>query len=238
MKILLVRHGESEGNVDRTVHSKMADHAIPLSERGHQQARRAGEFLGKWFTDNEASIVMSNPLQPLVHVGSGKLPFRLWNSPYLRTRQTANGILTAIKETTGAVPCWGVREHINLAEQQYGLFDGLDDDELTDQYPKEHEHYQKCEAAGGKFWARMPLGESRFDVAVRVHQAFGTFQRDADRHGIDTLVVVAHGTTIRAFVMQWLHLSFEWFEKEPNPKNCSIRLLIGDKDLGYIHEGG
>lgn len=33
-RIFLVRHGESEGNVDKSVHEKMADHAIPLSENG------------------------------------------------------------------------------------------------------------------------------------------------------------------------------------------------------------
>jgi len=29
MRIFLVRHGESMGNVDRAVHLTMADHAIP-----------------------------------------------------------------------------------------------------------------------------------------------------------------------------------------------------------------
>ena len=73
---------------------------------------------------------------------------------------------------------------------------------------------------GGKFWARMPQGESRFDVAKRIHQAFGTFHRDALEHGIQELVVICHGVTLRAFVMMWCHLSPEWFETEPNPANC------------------
>ena len=68
----------------------------------------------------------------------------------------------------------------------------------------------------------MPLGESRFDVAVRIHQAFSTFHRDSDRSGIRNIIVICHGVALRAFAMQWLHLPFEWFEVQPNPKNCAI----------------
>lgn len=214
--------------MDKNVHRRIADHAIPLSEQGIKQAWAAGEFLAKYM------IARFNHRYSV----TGKLNFRLWQSPYRRTRETAQGLLAAIKASTGAEPEFGVREHIMLAEQQFGLFDGLEDDELAVRYPDEYAHYKKCEDMEGKFWARMPLGESRFDVAVRVHQAFGTFRRDADRHGVHNLVVVAHGTTIRAFVMQWLHLPFEWFEKEPNPKNCSIRLIEDGQDHGYIYEGG
>lgn len=211
MRIYLVRHGESMGNVDKTVHRRLPDHAIPLSDRGVRQAKAAGKaFWDQWQCS----------------------PFRLWTSPYTRARQTADAFLEVAK------PKFGRREHILLAEQQFGLFDGLSDEELAVQYPAEYAHYEKCASKEGRFWARMPLGESRFDVAQRVHQAFGTFHRDAERHGIQNIVVIAHGTTIRAFVMQWLHLPYEWFEREPNPRNCSIRLIDNGKDEGYIHPGG
>jgi hypothetical protein len=32
----------------------------------------------------------------------------------------------------------------------------------------------------------------------------------------------------------WLHLTPEWFEEEPNPPNCSIRVIDNCVDLGYI----
>lgn len=38
--------------------------------------------------------------------------------------------------------------------------------------------------------------------------------------------------------MRWLHLPFEWIEKEPNPKNCAVRLIEDGKDKGYIWEPG
>jgi 2,3-bisphosphoglycerate-dependent phosphoglycerate mutase len=83
----------------------------------------------------------------------------------------------------------------------------------------------------------MPQGESRFDVAKRIHQAFGTFHRDAIEHGIHDLVVICHGVTMRAFVMMWCHLSPEWFEAEPNPANCAIRVIDAGLDRGYVFDG-
>lgn len=215
MRIYLVRHGETTANLDKKVYLETADHAVPLSPLGHEQAKAAGLRLAN---------TMSRPLNSF-----GKV--RVWSSPYKRTRQTAEEIMTQL--STQNVQ-FDYREHINLCEQQYGLFDGIPDDELHLHYPKEHAHYEKCEKHEGKFWARMPLGESRFDVAVRVHQAFGTWHRDAERHGIRDLIVVTHGVTLRAIVMQWLHLTPEWFEAEENPANCAIRLLYDGKDFGYV----
>ena len=45
IRVHLVRHGESHGNIDREIHRNVADHAIPLSERGLQQAKEAGRWL-------------------------------------------------------------------------------------------------------------------------------------------------------------------------------------------------
>ena len=157
---------------------------------------------------------------------------RLWTSPYVRTRQTGNGIVNELGD-------WILdrREHILLCEQQFGLFNGVPDDQLADRFPEEYGLYSKQVRFAGKFWARLPMGESRFDVATRVHQAFGTFHRDARRHGIEDIIVVSHGVTMRAFVMMWCHYSPEWFEDEPNPRNCAIRLIQDGEDKGYLFRG-
>jgi 2,3-bisphosphoglycerate-dependent phosphoglycerate mutase len=124
-----------------------------------------------------------------------------------------------------------------LCEQQFGLFDGVNERDMPVKFPAEFAYYDMLCRFGGKFWARMPQGESRFDVAKRVHQAFGTFHRDASDHGIHDIVVICHGVTLRAFVMMWCHLSPEWFEAEPNPANCAVRLIDSGEDKGYLFAG-
>jgi 2,3-bisphosphoglycerate-dependent phosphoglycerate mutase len=220
MRVLLVRHGQSRSNVDGTENLRVADHAIELSEAGHTQARRCGDFLRDWFERE-----LRRP--------DGSVPnIRLWHSPYQRTRQTAAHIEAA---------CAGLlldrREHLLLAEQQFGIFDGLSDEERAARYPDFYAYYEKCRDFEGKLWPKMPLGESRFEVAQRVHQSFGNFKRDEDKHGIETIVVVGHGTTNRAFTMMWLHLPYEWMHREPNPANCSVRLLEDGEDRGYVFAG-
>lgn len=214
IRIFLVRHGESEANLDKSLNARLPDHRIPLSPRGHAQAAEAGRILRDLLHDAPPCSV------------------RVWQSPYQRTRETAGHVVRELGEKVR-----DQHEHIMLRELEFGLFDGVADEELPARYPDEFAHYQKHKAFEGEFFARMPGGESRCDVAQRVHQVFGTFHRDAERHGIHDLVVVSHGVTIRAFVMMWCHKPYEWIEREPNPGNCSIRLISGEGDHGYLHEG-
>lgn len=209
-RIFLVRHGESEGNVDKNVYKTVGDHEVKLTERGHRQAKEAAAFLANTL-DYDST--------------------RLWVSPYTRARETASHIMVHASQH---LVDDGWKENIRLCEQQFGLLNGIPDGSVEDYYPDVHKEYGRS----GKFYARPPGGESRFDVAVRVHSMFGTLHRDCDRHGIEDVVVVCHGTTMRAFVMEWLHLPVEWFLREPNPKNCSIRLIENGKDKEYVFEGG
>lgn len=270
MRIFLVRHGMSQSNADWGVNTRMADHAIELTEEGKEQARKAGEFLAQYFDLNLAETRSAETAETLIP------KIRLWVSPYQRTRQTADALEQVCVVPNQAMICkpsvsgqlqyvpehWGGvgnlfgfapvpngsrkmgdsyfldrREHLLLAEQQFGVFDGLSDAEREEHYPREQAYYEKCKKFEGKLWPKMPLGESRFEVCQRVHQAFGTFKRDEERHGIENIVVVGHGTTNRAFTMMWLHLPYEWMHQEPNPKNCSIRLIEDGEDMGYIFPG-
>lgn len=252
----------SDANADWNVNTHTADHAINLAPEGHTQARGAGTFLGKWFFDHLAQLY--SPADDHFPTPIYQIPaIRIWHSPNKRTRQTAAAIeetcvlpnIEDAPKTKFHVPeegrhdtinhavrkdgdSWFIdkKEHLLLYEQQFGLFDGLSDEERKEQYPMEFAYYEKCKKFQGKMWAKMPLGESRADVCQRMHQTFGTF-RDDQNKGIQNIVVVGHGTTNRAFIQMWMNYPWEWIEKEPNPKNCSIRLLEDGVDKGYIFEG-
>lgn len=98
MIIKLVRHGESQANVEGYVQPSMADYRLPLTPRGVDQAREAGRTLGRSYLED----------------------CLIYTSPFLRARQTLTGIL----EGAGVSPedvC--VREDPRLREVEHGYFD-------------------------------------------------------------------------------------------------------------------
>ena len=62
------------------------------------------------------------------------------------------------------------------------------------------------------FYAKLPQGESPYDVALRTRLFIDTIYREKE----DVLFVVSHGTAIRTIVINLLHYSPEWFNQEKN----------------------
>jgi broad specificity phosphatase PhoE len=67
VRIILLRHGQSLGNVDELAYCRIPDHALPLTELGERQARAAGATISEL-------------------VGEG--PVAAYVSPYKRTKRT------------------------------------------------------------------------------------------------------------------------------------------------------
>lgn len=212
MHIFLIRHGESKVNVGENYDIRLPDHMVSLTDKGKSQAFEQGIFLANYC--KEKGIDLSKA--------------RIWRSPYLRTRQTS-------EEFNKSLHIDDIREDITLIEQQYGLFDSVPEEDWGIKYEVEYDEYLRQVQNHGKFYARMPHGESPFDVSIRVHQFIETIRKDEALHGEQTLFVFTHGTTLRAFLLRWFHYSPEWYQKEHNPKNCWIREVIDQEDLGYIN---
>ena len=208
MTIFLIRHAESIVNVGGNYILRTPDHLVSLTDNGITQANAAGRWLADYCAQN--SISLENA--------------RIWRSPYLRTRQTS-------EEFNKYLQTNDIREDITLVEQQYGLFDSLPEEEWERQFPVEYAEYKRQRDNAGKFYYRLPSGESPFDVALRVHQFMGTIKRDS----ADTLFIFTHGITLRCFLLRWFHYTPEWYANEKNPNNCWIRLINGGKDEGYIY---
>ena len=80
-RLVMVRHGESEGNVNEEIYSNKADSDLCLTKLGWEQARAAGEALKKEvFYDQNDKRCQS------VH---------FIVSPYVRTIETFHGIASA-----------------------------------------------------------------------------------------------------------------------------------------------
>jgi len=74
-RIILVRHGESEGNLDESVYTRTPDAHISLTQRGKDQAIEAGKKL-------KEEVINGGPDESIY----------VYLSPYLRSKQTYEGI--------------------------------------------------------------------------------------------------------------------------------------------------
>lgn len=217
LKVYLVRHGESVQNTGENEKLGLADHKIMLTQRGREQAYKS-------------ALLLREELNKSLGV---KDKVRVWYSPYDRTKETKDVFDEVIKFKESGID---VRSDIRLTEQQFGLFDGLSEDQWKSEFPREYALFRKYRDQKGKFWVKYPMGESPFDVACRLKPFFGTLKRDYDKYGINTLIIFTHGVTLRTFMMEYLHLGPDWYEEEHNPGNCWIRLIDGKKDVGYIYK--
>lgn len=215
--LFLVRHGESIQNTGDNFEMRIPDHAIYLTPYGHKQADLAGQVLKRWCLNN-----IGDP-------STG----RMWVSPYLRTRQTA-------EELNKHLNIKDIREDDMLTEMQFGIFDSLPKSKIKELYPVEWETFQNSRRFNGKFYARRPGGESPFDCMIRQRLFIDTLFRDINAGTCpDIVVIVGHGAQISCFRKAMFHYDYEWYEKEPNASNCSIQHIILDnknnKDAGYIY---
>lgn len=214
MRIFLVRHGESVGNIDERAYRQFGDHNVPLTQWGYRQALAAGRTIAGY-------------LERLSSEEAGK--YSIWHSPYLRTRQSKDALIEALPGRLVE----DVREDYLLREQDFGLFTEIyDHAEQKRKFPEEFEKWAWLRNNSGKFYARPPDGESRADVAQRVRLFLQTVMHDAAT-GRENVIIVGHGVTNRAFEMNFLHLSVDWFEHSDNPGNADVTLIEGTASEGY-----
>jgi len=97
-RLILLRHGQSEGNLKREITKFVPDHALHLTELGTQQALQAGESLKAIIGDGDVEFI---------------------HSPYVRTVETLNGVVRAFGGKA-TVKC---KEDAYIREQDFGNFD-------------------------------------------------------------------------------------------------------------------
>lgn len=209
--ISLVRHGESEGNVNKTIYRDLSDWKVSLTANGRDQARKAGVLLNTLVSETNPRYELPFP-GPLA---------RVYCSPWYRARQTADEIISQLHFDIE------YREDPRLREQEWGNFQI---EEIAERIKKERYKF-------GTFFYRMPDGESGADVFDRISGFLDTLYRDFQSNTIqENVIIVTHGLTLRLFLMRWFHWSVEEFESLENPENCQIVNLKynRDKDKYYL----
>ena len=173
-RLVVMRHAESEANLRREhlestgsratrVGIESRDVDITLTPWGREQARVTGHDLNRYGPFHAAYV-----------------------SPYLRTRQTAELVMAALR----ARPRLVIEERVR--EKEFGILEGLTRHGIRSHHPEEAAR----KTAVGKYYYRPPGGESFPDVNLRVHSFLGTLVREyAGRR----VLVVTHSVVVLCF---------------------------------------
>ncbi len=170
-RVVLLRHGESQWNLENRFTGWID---VPLSPRGIQEAKNAGEKLRAFRFD------------------------RAFTSVLARANETLRLALEVIGQSN--LP---VEKDQALNERMYGELQGLNKAETAKKYGDEQV----------KLWRRSydirpPGGESLKDTAERV---LPYYERAIKPHILkgETILIAAHGNSLRALVMELERLSRE-----------------------------
>jgi broad specificity phosphatase PhoE len=142
----------------------------------------------------------------------------LYSSPYQRARDTLEHLLAgAGMPASGAAEGFRAYEDPRLREVDHGYAD-VEEQELL-------------RSTHGSFYYRFQGGESPADCYDRTSGFLESMMREVERKDVQRVLIVTHGLTIRCFVMRFLHLTVEQFERLANPDNCDVITLGSKADL-------
>lgn len=170
-RLVMLRHGESQWNLENRF-TGWVD--VPLSEKGVEEARQAGEKLRGFTFD------------------------RAFTSVLTRANETLRIVLETVGQTN--IP---IEKDKALNERMYGDLQGLNKAETAKKYGD----------AQVKIWRRSydvkpPGGESLKDTAERALPYYENMIKPHLLKG-ETIIIAAHGNSLRALVMELDQLSKE-----------------------------
>ena len=203
--LLIVRHGESAGNVARdaaeaagipVIDLATRDMDVPLSPLGERQAAALGRWIGELPADEQPTVVYS--------------------SPYVRASTTARLALDAAGLEIDRDVTFVIDER--LREREFGILDRLTRRGITERHPDQAEF----RAHLGKFYHRPPGGESWADVILRLRSFVDTISRECSG---ERIMIVSHQVVVLMFRYILEHLTEETalaIDREHELANCSV----------------
>ncbi|KAG8629625.1 hypothetical protein KVT40_003490 [Elsinoe batatas] len=213
--IILIRHAQSEGNLNRDVHQIIPDHRVKLTAEGRKQAHEAGYRLREMLRPDDT--------------------IRIFTSPYRRTRETTEGLVGSLTESTsesGPSPfsrsAIKITEDARIREQDFGNFQPCSAE--MDRMWQERADY-------GSFFYRIERGESAADAYDRCAGFNESLWREFGSDEFPSVcILVTHGLMTRVFLMKWYHWTVEYFEDLRNVNHCEFVVMKRNESDKYSLE--
>ena len=204
--LILVRHAESQANIDPLIYSRVPDNQIGLTERGIQQASELGKKLTKYV--KKGDIVT------------------FFVSQFERTRATA-------REIAKYFPGHKYFEDPRLREQEWGNLQHFQTREdlktlvATERTKVGRFYYRFPEGeSGSDVYDRVSLF---FESLYRQMDNYG---KEITENRV--FIIVSHGTLLRMILMRYERMAIEDYHKMPNLHNTETLILKRYPDGRYL----
>lgn len=224
-KIFFIRHGESEGNVDKKKYIEKTDFEIKLTDKGIHQATITGEYLNDFFSSINS-------------LTSSRQSSIFFSSPFVRARMTADIICSKINGRFDLV------ENPLLVEQSVGTFVGHSTDQFKnfegyggDLYRKYAEPMKNespnCNEIN--FFAPFPMGESLAQAYLRAeifHMRNILMSNTINNY--NNIFIVSHGAFQKCLIGAFLNdykYTTSWGNHFPKNASC-LGFEFSDKKIG------
>lgn len=209
LKVYIVRHGESEANVNKIEYIRKQDHEIMLTEKGHAQATA---LAGKIFQENDPFTDYNIITSPYFRAESTAINFIKELSEIKKNRSIQPGIETGFTQD-GTLNNY--TKDIRLIEQSFGKIRTMQERHIL-----LNERRQSS-----KFFYRFNNGESGWDVAIRTKPFVDELLKKTGVY-----VVFTHGITAQMIYMNMTGASYEAYD------NNNIQRLANCGYFVYTHD--
>ncbi len=216
MKLFLVRHGQSEGNVDNTKYLDKSDSEIKLTKLGEEQAIKAADkivdILNRFDLANVEDF-MKDEFKSKPH------SFEVFSSTSKRAYDTSDLVIEQLIRmnqqvyNTTKMPILRERHWGNLRE--IGINGKLEDKHFDFYYTPDN----------GESFARVQ------ERAIVFHQHL--INNPRFKYGFGNVIIVGHGEFIKTYMMYLLGWSVEEFQNLRSPRNGEV-FLIEDNELSSL----
>jgi len=196
---LLVRHGESLGNLDEATYTRIPDWKIPLTERGVQESISAGLQISRLLEHPDANAF-------------------IYVSPYMRARATLDEVLKLVDPAKVV----SVREEPRISEQQFGNLQSVarmrEAKLRRNEFGRFYYRFDDGESA-------LDVYSRVSSFIATVYRDIDTLERRGVLTPETNIVIISHGLSARTFLMRWFQLSVQMFEQLSNQPNGTLLVM-------------
>ena len=212
-RLIIVRHGQSAGNVARDRATEAAvdrigltvrDADVVLSDLGRDQSRALGHWFAQGSADERPDVMLA--------------------SPYARTLETAR----LFREAGGCAPDEPICPDERLREKEFGILDGLTTLGIRNVLPEQAEFRRLL----GKFYHRPPGGESWCDVILRLRSVMDTISL---HYAGRRVMIFTHQVVVLClrYIIETLdEAAILAIDREADVANCAITEYRYDRAAG------